>query len=378
MSNKPKIHATCKAGCLWETVHKDDFDASASHIKQYIDESGKAFLIVDKEYKIFSSKDENNQFTCNVIFSYNDNGVTKTHTITHENEDKYAESFVFRLLEASVSADATSITIVYEIAGIRYAETISGTKLSLIAENYIHVFGATKVLQYNANAQIIGTAGEVDTTLTKEGEPADAKATGERLAALEEAINYKAIDLTSFTALPSTAEKGSTVSVSLSWAINKAPTKQTLNGSTLGNTVRSKSFTGIKADTTYTLIATDEKGATDTSSAYVKFYNGVYYGVSASAETYDSNFILALTKSLQGSKAKTFTVTADANQYIYYALPSSYITDNNPIVFNVGGFDGGFGKVATISFTNANNHTESYDIYRSDNANLGYTTVKVS
>lgn len=28
MSNKPKIYGTCKAGCLWETVHKDDIQSA--------------------------------------------------------------------------------------------------------------------------------------------------------------------------------------------------------------------------------------------------------------------------------------------------------------------------------------------------------------
>lgn len=30
--NKPKIYGFCKAGCQWETVHKGEFDASATWI----------------------------------------------------------------------------------------------------------------------------------------------------------------------------------------------------------------------------------------------------------------------------------------------------------------------------------------------------------
>lgn len=33
MADKPSIYAHCKAGCLWETAHKEDVDAKApAHI----------------------------------------------------------------------------------------------------------------------------------------------------------------------------------------------------------------------------------------------------------------------------------------------------------------------------------------------------------
>ena len=47
-------------------------------------------------------------------------------------------------------------------------------------------------------------------------------------------------------------------------------------------------------------------------------------------------------------------------------------------MFKVGGFEGGFSKVSTILFTNIYNFTENYDIYRSDNVNLGDITVVIS
>lgn len=40
MSNKPKIYANCKAGCSWETVHKDDFQRSAAFIRQDVIDNG--------------------------------------------------------------------------------------------------------------------------------------------------------------------------------------------------------------------------------------------------------------------------------------------------------------------------------------------------
>lgn len=40
MSNKPSIYANCKAGCSWETVHKDDFLRSAAFIRQNVTDNG--------------------------------------------------------------------------------------------------------------------------------------------------------------------------------------------------------------------------------------------------------------------------------------------------------------------------------------------------
>jgi hypothetical protein len=216
----------------------------------------------------------------------------------------------------------------------------------------------------------------IDTTLTKSGMAADAKVVGDKFAKIEELL-YKKIDLSSFYVSPSIAEKGSEVTrVELSWSVNKTPTSLTLDGLAIDKNSTSKTLNGLSLTTTktYTLKATDEKGATDTAYAYVRFYNGVYYGVATKPNNYDSAFIKSLERSLQSSKSNTFIVTAGAGQYIYYALPTSYGTPN----FNVGGFDGGFTKVGTIPFTNASGYTENYDIYRSENANLGYTTVKVS
>jgi hypothetical protein len=91
--------------------------------------------------------------------------------------------------------------------------------------------------------------------------------------------------------------------------------------------------------------------------------------------TIDSAAVLGLTRKLQGSKAITFTANAGATQRIAYAFPARY---SGVPVFNVGGFEGGFSLASTFQFTNASGYTETYDVYLSDNVNLGSTTVKVS
>lgn len=191
-------------------------------------------------------------------------------------------------------------------------------------------------------------------------------------------FEYVPIAITSFTNNKNTVEMGTKITdVILNWALNKDPKVMTVDSETITPlTTRTKTYSGqnITTNKTYTLKVTDEKDATATKTTSITFLNGVYWGAKAAPSgAYDSAFILGLTKGLQGSKGKTFTVDAAAGQHIFYALPSRY----GSCVFNVGGFDGGFTKVSTIEFTNASGYKENYDIYKSVNAGLGNTTVTV-
>lgn len=179
-------------------------------------------------------------------------------------------------------------------------------------------------------------------------------------------------NINSFTVSPSTAQKGSTINVTVKWSYNKDINSQTLNNATLDATLREKTFSSVNADVTYTLNATSTNNISKAKSGTVKFYNGIYYGKSSST-TYDSTLINSLIKVLSDSKARTITVNVGTGEYIYYCLPSRLGTPN----FNVGGFDGGFDKVKTVSFTNSDGYTENYDIYKSNNANLGNTTIVI-
>ena len=121
-------------------------------------------------------------------------------------------------------------------------------------------------------------------------------------------------------------------------------------------------------------MATDERGAKSEKTTSITFYNGVYYGAKAAPETYDSAFILSLSKELRADKRPSFSANAGEGQYLYYCLPERM----GACSFTVGGFTGGFSLVDTIEFTNASGFTERYRIYKSNNANLGDTSVTVA
>lgn len=193
---------------------------------------------------------------------------------------------------------------------------------------------------------------------------------------------YEAISISSFTNNIGNVEMGSTITnVTLAWKFNKVPETVTLDGvakaiDSTGETITGLSITSNKS---WTLVATDERGATSTKKTTLSFLNGVYYGVSNLTEITDDNGVLAsfrdaLTKDLRSDKLTSFSVNADEGEYIYYLLPKRMGTCS----FNVGGFDGGFGLIDTANLTNASGYPEEYYIYRSDNLGLGQTTVKVS
>ena len=186
---------------------------------------------------------------------------------------------------------------------------------------------------------------------------------------------YKAMTLIA-NVVPTTVEKGATqTTATVKWGTNKTPVSVTVEGESVSPDTTSKELTGlsITAEKEFTVVAADSRGS-QTATAVMRFCNGVYTGAAAAPAAVDGTFIRTLTKKLQSYKTRTFTVNAAAGQYIWYACPADYGTP----VFNVGGFDGGFSKVDTLDYTNPSGHTESYQVWRSDNAGLGQTTVEVS
>ena len=193
-------------------------------------------------------------------------------------------------------------------------------------------------------------------------------------------LNYTAIAVSGFSVSPNQAEMGSSVTtVSLTWALNRAASEARLDGEVIALTgtsgTISRSGLSLTANKTWTLTATDERGATASRSASLSFLNRIYWGAAAEPETLGSAFVLSLASSaLASSRGRTITLSAGTGQYIWYCVPARLGTP----AFKVGGFDGGFTKVATFQHTNASGYTEAYDVYRSDNANLGNTSVVIS
>ena len=193
--------------------------------------------------------------------------------------------------------------------------------------------------------------------------------TEKRLEKLEEQMGdllYKAISITSFSHNAGTKEMGDTVTgVTLNWATNKKPTTLTLDGEPLDVTLKSKALSGLNItlanNKSWTLKATDERGAMATATVGVSFQNGIYYGAAAVPATIDSAFIMSLAnKQLRSTKNQTVTIAGGDGLYAWYAYPARLGTS----LFNIGGFDYEY-EVKTVPFTNIFGFHENYYVYRS-------------
>lgn len=251
---------------------------------------------------------------------------------------------------------------------------------------------------------------QLDTTLTKEGTAAEAKATGdaiaklrelmqkavttlesgisavedacdERYEKLEEAVadlQYEEVSVVSISNSVDTVEKGTTVAaVTILWTLNKEPVSQSVDGEEVEASARSVTLEGLSLtdDKTWTLKAVDEREAEATATTSVKFLNGIYYGALEYGAAMDSAAILGLTRKLQSTKTVTFTVPPGEGKRPAYALPSNgYGTPT----FKIGGFEYEWEKVSTFQFTNASGYTESYDVWMHGQDVSGTITVNVS
>lgn len=227
------------------------------------------------------------------------------------------------------------------------------------------------------NADAVKIAGLETSVATLEK---GAEAQGKDITELKQSVAdlmYQAVDITAFSNDSSTVEMGSTVTdVVLAWEINKIPDALTLDGEEIEPALTGKTLTGqsITGKKTWTLEATDERGATDSKTTSITFVNAAYYGAAAAPEMLDNAFVLSLTKKLTDTRKRTITVDAAEGQHIWYAVPVRL----GACTFKVGGFVGGFDLVATVDFTNSHGYTEPYYIYRTSQTGLGETTVEVS
>lgn len=428
MTNKPNIYGTCPAGCLWETVHKDDFLRSASVARVRADESGSVSLEFGRKYKIKKTVANTTSwgFAVSATFYHSIEKETLVFNIVNSGNPattKYEEYLTIRMCE--IYLNNYEPVLACELNGvIHYISPTGNAFSSTTLPNFVEakatatdgspleVFivnddatieakdGDSVFIRYSAQSDgteftekwtdgqcYIGIATGQEAPTDKSGYTwlyfgsggGGGSNTDSRLDELEKAVadlTYIEIAFTSVSITPNVAEIGSTVaSAVLRWNTNKEPTSQKVDGETRTNDTSSITYSNISKDRTWTIEVTDERGTKATRNVSLSFLNGVYYGVSTKPNTYeDDSFVHGLTKNLRNSKLPSFTVTAYGEQYVYYCLPKRMGTCS----FKVGGFDGGFSLVATIPFTNESGYTEDYYIYQSDNYGLGSTSVTVS
>jgi len=223
-----------------------------------------------------------------------------------------------------------------------------------------------------------GAAGSNSSQVTHNG----SERVGETVDDLLDELLYELLTASALAHGLGNQELGSTVvDIPMTWTKNKASVvSQVLAGTAIGSTnvgptASNYTLSAINLTTSGTWTLTINDGTTIVVlTVTLSFMRKVHWGA-RNVGTYNDAFILGLEgNGLQQTRDKVFTADAGASEYLYFAQPSSY----GAPTFTVGGFEGGFTLIATISHTNASGDTVNYDIWKSDTANLGETTVTVS
>ena len=228
---------------------------------------------------------------------------------------------------------------------------------------------------------------------------ADANETNNRLAAVEGYLSdllYKKIEVSFFRCAGSSTyyiEKGGVLKeAKLTWSTSKEPTKLILkdnSGFDSGEldtklTEYQAPNTPITSNRTWTLAATDERNHTATATAKVEFCNGLYYGVVEDGVQITSDLIGELvaqgklTKKIQPSLSiNKFTVTTGPNERILFAHPNSLGTPKFVDIDEGVGFSFVLAHTSLKVF-NSNQVSDLYDVYLSENVDLGLSNIQVS
>ena len=309
-------------------------------------------------------------FVENIVLGQIDITKIGMSRIAYENEETAQASLMEvqkRVTSTLGISDGNEITL----TDWHWGEIISAERMNIINNNIVALWDALDSLETSLDLQSQNVTYTNDryTNITNVKEALDY-------------LLYTPLSIKSFNiSIDKVLEKGKIINECvLNWSYNKTIQEQTL---TIGSSViplsindSTYSYSNIINDNiSFTLKAKDERNKIVNSIINVVYYNKIYWGTSSSI-IYDNSFLLdeLNNSAVSDNINRTIQVNATLNQYIYYAIPSRLGTP----VFKVGGFEGGFSKVSTILFTNIYNFTENYDIYRSDNVNLGDIRVVIS
>ena len=197
------------------------------------------------------------------------------------------------------------------------------------------------------------------------------------LNAIWNRLDYVPIAINSLSVNPSTLiyEVGAEISsLVFNWSLNKTPTSQTFNGTTVANDTTTFTYdTPFSTNKTFTLNVSDSEKSAQ-KAINIQFQSQIFFGGASKPNDYDSAFILGLSnhKFCNSTYKGSFTITAGANQYAYICCPKSW---NIPSVCKIGGFSTELVKENSISFTNSSSGVITYDIVRTTHTGLGSITM---
>lgn len=160
MSNKPNIYGYCPAGCKWETVHRDEFERSASIIEcdktdgRFILDTGKLYKI--KKTTSIDSSDYGFYITVmyNVHYADKDDELVESNTILVSQNGAYKTNMFVRI--AHIYLDGTYVKAVFDIDGTITTYSVGNlTQAEGVGNVKLVINDADECYLVNENAEIM-------------------------------------------------------------------------------------------------------------------------------------------------------------------------------------------------------------------------------
>lgn len=122
MSNrKPKIFASCKAGCNWETIHRSEFETAYPYVPVYLNQDGVLNVERNIRYKIYNK----NAYTSTYGFKIKINASGTIITLSNPEFDKYKNYVFFKFLDFVPNYLGMGTAMIYELndeRGVKFME----------------------------------------------------------------------------------------------------------------------------------------------------------------------------------------------------------------------------------------------------------------
>lgn len=188
---------------------------------------------------------------------------------------------------------------------------------------------------------------------------------------------YQKISILSFEVKSAPRIGETATSIVIAWNCSKAPSKLSVNGTSITASKTQTSYTFKPSsgswtnDSVITLTATDDHGNTATATAKLDFVSHFFVGSAAKSYTINTSLFTSFADVAVTDDIGAFSVGTGTNKHAYFAIPINY--SSSPHIF-VNGFEGGFEQVYT-SLRDSNSVV--YNVYRSVQSNIGTLYVEV-
>ena len=173
MSNLPKIYGTCKAGCLWETVHRSEFLQSAAFVEIPLSEyndpdisndivKGAIELDIYGKYRLFYDKEKNLGYS--FVALRKPDGIWWVIANIAPDNDGFKDYHTFEIKKYSWEMNSQTAKycpkVVYELNGESAEKYFSGFSHEEFIKSRLDIYNVSRLFASNDGGAVIAKDGK--------------------------------------------------------------------------------------------------------------------------------------------------------------------------------------------------------------------------